>query len=89
MSRDLSRGKSVSSSIVEPSRLQALREPVSQVVPAKKSTPTKSKNTAKKKPPPPKRQTRASTKRRKLTNEGSDGGEIQQLEKMARGYVKS
>ena len=89
MSRDLSKGKSVFSSIVEPARLQALDEPTTQVAPAKKSTTTKSKNTAKKKAPPRKRQTRASIKRRKLTNEGSDDDEIQQLEKMARGYVRS
>jgi hypothetical protein len=89
MSRDLSKGKSVLSSTVEPARLQDLNEPVTQVVSAKKSTTTKSKNTAKNKVPPPKRQTRASTKRRKLTNEGSDDGEIQQLEKMAGRFLKS
>ncbi len=79
ISRDLSREKSAFSSIIESTPLERLNEPVTKVVPAKKS-----KNTSKNKAPPQKRQTRTTTKRRKLTNEGSDEREIQQLEKMAR-----
>ena len=65
------------------SSVEVLNEPVAKISPAKKSSTMKSKNTSKSKAPP-KRQTRTTTKRRKLTNEGSGDREIRQLEKMVR-----